>query len=431
MVKKEKYHFEPNEVKIDILDFVLKNDKPVSEPNIREYLNTKYGGIDQSNVNRHLHGLEGLGCIELHLPAEKSRSNFWGIKTPEHLKAIKAEKFEMQLNIYEKSLDIVLNTLGIVRKSSRYVDFFIRMRLSPSFFTMCMDTDIELLHSRARELFNHDKGFKNEQRLEELLKGYNSQYIKGQLNFEMSEERLRETMGEISLNVKDLYVEYICRTCHFPTEPDKENFRRTQERYENDIIGGIMADMMYNPGFCRIDQKSWVEIFHEKFTERIPELLDMRIETILKTPDEYKNIYLKTEEIFALIKSQNEMFERSYLDLLFEHFYYSDLLDGIASRCEKTFAQNTKKITEIYYADLESINNTEVREKREQFMSVVNGLVLGEMENISTVMARYKIPSILPDISDDPKEVLIKLLKLYNHYDILKQLEKQKEHPFH
>jgi hypothetical protein len=60
-------------------------------------------------------------------------------------------------------------------------------------------------------------------------------------------------------------------------------------------------------------------------------------------------------------------------------------------------------------------------------MDAVNNLVLGEMENISVVMAKYKMPSILPDIPDDPEEVLIKLLKLYHHYDILKQLEKRKE----
>jgi uncharacterized protein YeeX (DUF496 family) len=255
MVKKERYHFEPNEVKIDILDFVLKNDKSVSEPNIREYLNTKYGGIDQSNVNRHLHGLESLGCIELDSRVENSRSNFWDIKTLKHLKAIMSAKLETQLNTFEKSLNIALDSLGVGRKSSRYIHFFILLRLSPSFFNTCMGTDIELLHSRAREIFNHDKGLKNEQRIEELLKEYNSRYIKGRLNFEMSEEKIRGIIEEISLNVKDLYVEYICRAGHCHTELDKENLKRTPERYENNIVDGIMADMMYNPGFCRIDPK--------------------------------------------------------------------------------------------------------------------------------------------------------------------------------
>lgn len=417
MVKKEKYHFGPNEVKIDILEFILKNNESVSEVEVREYLNTKYGGIDQSNVNRHLHGLEGLGCLELDLLAKKSRSNFWGIQKLEHLKAIKSEKFAMQLNTFEKSLNIVLHSLGVGRKSSRYVHFFIMMRLSPSFFNMCMGADIELLRSRAREIFNHDKGFKNEQRIEELLNEYNSQYIKGVFCFEMPGERLREIMEELSLNIKDIYVEYACRVCHCSNEPG--------------IIDEIVFNMVHNLGFCQVDKKIWVESFHEKFTERVPELFDKSVETMLKASDEHENIYLKIEEVFPLIKNQNETFERSYLDLLFEHFYYQDILDGVASPDEKTFAQNTKKIAEKYYYSLESVKNIKIDEetktRREPFMDAVNNLVLGEMENISLVMAKYKIPTILPDIPDDPEEVLIKLLKLYHHYDILKQLEKQKE----
>jgi hypothetical protein len=65
---------------------------------------------------------------------------------------------------------------------------------------------------------------------------------------------------------------------------------------------------------------------------------------MLEAPDEYQNIFLKIEEILSLIKSQNERFERSYLDLLFEHFYYCDILDGIALAAKKRLHKMQKRL---------------------------------------------------------------------------------------
>ena len=112
------------------------------------------------------------------------------------------------------------------------------------------------------------------------------------------------------------------------------------------------------------------------------------------------------------IRDRNETLERSYLDLLFEHFYYQDILDGVAYRDEKTFAQNSKKIIEEYYT---------LRESKD-IMGAVNKLVLGEMENISKVIAKYKMPSILDNISDDSTDVLHELLNLYGYQCLLKDL---------
>ncbi|WP_269850806.1 hypothetical protein [Methanosarcina horonobensis] len=80
-----------------------------------------------------------------------------------------------------------------------------------------------------------------------------------------------------------------------------------------------------------------------KFRENIPELSKIEIEAILKTPDEYQNMCLEMEEILSLMRDQNKTFNRLYLDLLFEHFYYQDIFDGTASTTEITFAQNSKK----------------------------------------------------------------------------------------
>jgi len=52
-------------VKTSILEFILKNKEPVSEPDIRDHLNEKHEVIDQSTINKHMHNLKDMGCIEL------------------------------------------------------------------------------------------------------------------------------------------------------------------------------------------------------------------------------------------------------------------------------------------------------------------------------------------------------------------------------
>ena len=98
-------------MKTSILEFILKNKEPVSEPSIREHLRNKHGVVDQSTINKHMHNLKDLRCIELISPKE-SRRNYWDVTTPINLKNIRHEFYELQINKYEKSINLILMELG-------------------------------------------------------------------------------------------------------------------------------------------------------------------------------------------------------------------------------------------------------------------------------------------------------------------------------
>ena len=109
MMKKEKYHFEPNQVKYDVLDFLLKTANPISEPKILEELKNKYGGINQSNVNRPLRWLHQKGCVEL----KKDRTNIWSIKTLKNLENMLVQYPDLVeiLQNSEHAMKIILDAL--------------------------------------------------------------------------------------------------------------------------------------------------------------------------------------------------------------------------------------------------------------------------------------------------------------------------------
>ena len=416
MAEAKKYHYAVGEVKTKILELILMSAGPVTEPDIRKNIQTYYEGITQATVNRHLNDLLKDGCVELIPPSKKTtRANKWDIVKITNLHKILDHFEKIQLNKFEKTINLILHKLRIGRKSQRYVYFFIVLRLSKSFFLTCMNTDIELLKSHAREIFNHATGFKNEILIKKLPNECNSTCFKGKLNFEMSEERFREIMEELARKNVELLVEYGWRLSRIRTEHEKENFRKLHSGVDEQLeIAAInrartsKSNPVENPIF-------WLECFYEMFKKVGPELSKTDIKTILETPDDYQNMCLKLDETLSLVKDQTYTFEHSYLDLLFNHFYYRDILEGKAFSEEKEFAKNTKNILDEYYSHRGS----------KDIVVAVNKLVFGEMKNISSVMAKYKMPSILPNISDDSTEILRELLTLYGYRDLLKYLPEE------
>ncbi|QCR16560.1 hypothetical protein [Methanosarcina mazei] len=401
-------------VKQKIIIYILKKNGPLEESKIRESLKREDKKINQGNINRHLHELEDLKCIKLTQTKKGRREyNLWDITSIQNLESIRSQLHEIQLNKYEKSLAILLHKFGIDQKSSRYVYFFILLLSSPSFFNACMNTDVKTLHSRAREIFNHGKGFKEEKRIEELLNDCNAKHIKGKLNVELPKERFREMMEELAQKNDEILEEYAWRVCGCYSEQARER-KKSKLTGDNSVIQAIKRNRSQNPSLFPLEPIPWIESFYMKFRENIPELSKIEIKTILKTPDEYQNMCLEMEEILSLMRDQNKTFNRSYLDLLFEHFYYQDILDGTASTDEITFAQNSKKIIEEYEKSGDDVDIIDKLDK----------LILNEMRNISWVISKHKMPSILQNISDNPEVVLHNLLNLYGYQSILEKLEK-------
>jgi hypothetical protein len=164
MMKKDKYHLEPNRVKYDIIDLLIKTADPVIEPKILEELKNKYGGISQSNVNRPLHWLHKKGCVEL----EKSRSNIWSVKTLKNLENILVQypdfvgflqNSELALKIVLDGLEDALISSINLKRTKEYKekyeeikerllnirkDLTEKLKISTSFFELCIRDDYSL-----------------------------------------------------------------------------------------------------------------------------------------------------------------------------------------------------------------------------------------------------------------------------------------------
>jgi len=88
MPKKQGDHLNVGEVKSSIIMFILQNVRSVGEPAIRDFLLQEYNVMNQGNINRHLHDLQKLDCIELIPPQKKGLRNYWDITKIKNLKKI-------------------------------------------------------------------------------------------------------------------------------------------------------------------------------------------------------------------------------------------------------------------------------------------------------------------------------------------------------
>jgi DNA-binding HxlR family transcriptional regulator len=163
MVEKRRYHFNVGEVKSGIIELILGHKRRIGEPFIRSSLQEKYDGIDQGTINRHLHDLHKLGCLDLTPPSkETTRSNRWSITTLKQLENIRQYFSDIQLNRYEKSLDVVSRYHLRYISPALYMLFRVQLLLSTSFFDLCIKNDTETFYAKASEIFLFGKGFEDD-----------------------------------------------------------------------------------------------------------------------------------------------------------------------------------------------------------------------------------------------------------------------------
>lgn len=358
MVKKKGDHFKRSEVKSSIVEFILENSGPVGEPVIREYLKKKYEVIDQGTINKHLHNLQDIACIELIPPDKKGLRNHWDIKTPKHLNNIKFHFKEIELNTYEKSLNIILKKCNYKITTFTGIKFYVRLFLSASFFNMCIETSIETLCDRAKVIFRYDKGFKKYQPIKKLLGECYAMYIGSNPNCEISEETFVKTMEEM-VQKKDEMSEEIAL-------------------------------------------KMWDEKFHGFSKE-------MSRETFLKMMEKDRKMYMKMDETMTLMEQQKLIFPTLYFDLLFEHCFQRDVFNDVASLDELEFAKKTKENSEESNALFES----------KEYGGSVKILILGDLKQISKIIAKYKHPSIF-SIYNNPEDIFQNLIEVNGFQTVLK-----------
>jgi hypothetical protein len=437
--KKEKRsqgdHLPPGVVQADIIMYILSQNEAVPATKIRDHLKNKYVIRDRKNIKRHYGILKRDGCIKIVSKGGGEDSNIWDITKTEHLrsitKKIKEEKIKekkneeeacfknIELNKYEKSINIIIRDFGYDKKSPEYTICFILIYNSPSFFDMCLETDIKLLISKALKMYCYGAGYEDESRIEELLNECNAAYIKGKLNFVMLDERFREVMEELALEKEKILEEYAWRIWRdrpeLRTEQEKEKFMKLFSMFDSNPITDIVNNF-HNFTLDEIKTKEWIESFFEMFKRIVPELSEILIETVMITPDEYKEIYLEINELLSLMEKQQKIFKNTCFILLFEHFLSQDILKGIDLPEELNFAKKIKNLGKELYDSLAKKDLKAIQE-------AINRSTFDEHKIISEFMAKHKMPSILSNISDDSKEVLRELLTLHNHKYLLEYME--------
>lgn len=356
MVKKKGAISTETGVKPDIIKFILENNGPVKESQIREHLKKKNEKIDQGNINRYLHNLsEEHACIELISPVKKGLPNKWDITKVKHLKNIKDIFKNIKLNEYEKSLIIILRESGVDIKTPTGLVYYILLLLSVSFFNACIDTGIKTLRYRVWKYYRYNEGFERDQRIKKLLNECLAEYSKKNPGVEMSE------LGDVD------------------------------ETLDKDIpVGGYYS--------FRFVDRDPVEEMSEKTIQEESEEIDLKM-----FEEEFSGLskeeYVKIKKVELLLKQQRLSFAMRCTNLLFDHYYYQDILDDIASPDEIEFARKTK----------------ENHEKNPVIVDFIQDLKL-----ISKLIFKYKQPSIY-GVYYAPEDVFNGLIEFFGFQRFLPQ----------
>ena len=370
MAKTKGDHLKHKEVKSSILEFILKNNGPVSEPVIRDHLKKKHEVMDQSTINKHMHNLQDLICIEL-IPPKIGLRNYWNITTLKNLKNIRFYFEDIKLNTCGKSLDILLTerllTERPLKNSMRAKKDFVQLFLSASFFDMCIKTDVETLYARASELYKLGELFKEEQ------------YIKNLIAVEQSSKEL----------IHEVYIKCIRRISKihnikqivdsgYPTDPLTldlfQNFSEyflsvgiSKETFERMLkeIPLSMEDKSHEEQTNRIIKELSIKIsneiipkmmkqIHKKSPEMPNEELNKMPQNILnKTSEEiFKKIMEGLPEILSdkiiRIKYYHEINTGVTSDLIFNHCFQRDVMDGASSPEEREFVHKINELISIH-----------------------------------------------------------------------------------
>jgi hypothetical protein len=171
-----------NKVKKEIIEYILRKDAPVPGPEIIKKIKRECNLVDEKNIRSHLKGLHDKKCIEL-TPHKPGLDNKWNIQKLETLQNIRKFYPNIELNTYEKSLNIVLDEnvrkrylLGVDSTHAR--EFRVQLSLSISFFDMCLENDITTLYDRFEEIYEHREGRAYTEYIKNQTKELYTKYIK-------------------------------------------------------------------------------------------------------------------------------------------------------------------------------------------------------------------------------------------------------------
>ena len=374
MSKIQSKRFQVGEIKSAILICILENEEMTSEPAIRDYLKKNYNVSDHGTINKHLHYLLELGCIELTLPSkETTRANRWDVKKLKNLKKIKQEFPEVHLNDYEKSINIVLAELEYFEHSPDWLNFYLKLLLSASFFNTFIETGKKKLDDGIWKVYITGIGSARHQRIDDLLKLCYSSYVKHHSEFKISEERFTNSMRGIPW---EIYI-----------------------RFTEDMIPKNMLPQEF-------------EQYFPGLPEEIPHLfLKTRLVGLKEIPDEIPDEIIKEDigkyalEALRLIIDQKLDFRASKDVLLLEHFFNHDIITGVVSKCEPYFVKQTKE------------NRVLPSGSTAPWHMILKEAELADLRLASEMILNYKQPSKF-SVSDSFDEIYQAVLKFYSFWQI-------------
>jgi predicted transcriptional regulator len=156
-------HLQIGEVKIEIIKYILSRNDILPGPDIIKYIKKKCGLTDETNIRTHLNDLADKNCIEK-IPRKNGGDNKWKIEKLETLQNIRKYYPAIRLNIYEKSLDIILEE-QITKKYHLSIDpthaqkLRIQLPRSIQLFDQCLINNITTRYENVEEIYLIDKLF--------------------------------------------------------------------------------------------------------------------------------------------------------------------------------------------------------------------------------------------------------------------------------
>jgi hypothetical protein len=346
MVEKRRYHFNMGEVKSEIIELILRHTGRIREPFIRNSLQEKYDGIDQGTVNRHLHDLQKLGCLDFTPPSkETTRSNRWNIVTLKQLENIRQHFPDIQLNRYEKSLDI------ISRYHLRYINqalniiFRVQLLLSTSLFDLCIKNDTESLLDKASEIYRFGEGFEEylliQSQIDDIYAKLTNTILKN-TNFLLSVWN-KHVHSSLKINIQADPSEYL-HTFSLSRELFEKMLKDIEPQDEDvmeEVIGRKVGQLMslrisheiFRPSFKAISDKQNLKKIALKLAFDIKDDIFNKI-----AEDDPQELYHR----MVKINDHQRKIQYNSPFIIFDHCFEADILNDTVSPEEMEFIKRKK-----------------------------------------------------------------------------------------
>ncbi len=142
-------------------------------------MKNKHGLHDRTNIDDHLEFLLCENCIKKY-PGKSGFVHKWNITKLKHLKNIKQQFKEVELQTYKKSLNIIIKKLFFDVSPDNKSTLIKQLSSSNSFFDICMrtETDIGALYAKAEDIYQHREGFEMAQEVKNFVKNIYTEFMK-------------------------------------------------------------------------------------------------------------------------------------------------------------------------------------------------------------------------------------------------------------